>query len=365
MSRNWWNSSRDGEETPRPRAPAGALNSAVGPAAIALSTSVPRSLELADWIYAAGLAAKGWHDVTRVLAAATGAGRCWLVAEAAGASRIVAASDLAVTAGAEPAGAGSEWAGDPPGAAAVDLGGDEALRLIFDRAPFAAEERDFVRMVGRHIVRSRALARTLAHAEARGHLAAAALDRMAMGVVILDSEGRVAHLNPAARKIFEKDSAVELVSDRLFFNQPEIEQALRALRETVDEPGARRRLAAQLLRLSRGGSRPPIEMLAISLEGLDLAQGGAALALFLSDPERTGDTPATILSGLYGLTPAESRVAGELLRGKRIDEIADHLGLKRETIRTHLKRIFHKVGTTRQADLVRLLLTGAAGVRWE
>ncbi|MEO8198242.1 MAG: helix-turn-helix transcriptional regulator [Thermoanaerobaculia bacterium] len=364
MSKNWWNPRGNGEEA-RGRAVAGALDSVVDLAATALATSVPRSLELADWIYAAGLAAKGWHQVTRVLAAAMGSSRCWLVAEAAGCSRIVAASDLAVTASAEPSGAGSEWAGDPPGAAAVDLGGDEALRLIFDRAPFAAEERDFVRMVGRHIVRSRALARTLAHAEARGHLAAAALDRMAMGVVILDGEGRVAHLNPAARKVLEKESAVELVSDRLNFAQPALERALMALRQRSPETSERRRLAAELLRLPRSGQRAALEILAISLEGLDLAEGGAALALFLSDPERTGDTPAAILSGLYGLTPAEARVAGEVLRGNGIDESADNLGLKRETIRTHLKHIFAKVGTTRQADLVRLLLTGAAGVRWE
>ena len=60
------------------RGPASSLDTLEHSAATAIAASVPRSLELADWIYAAGLEGRGWHDVTRVLAAALGATRCWL-----------------------------------------------------------------------------------------------------------------------------------------------------------------------------------------------------------------------------------------------------------------------------------------------
>jgi DNA-binding CsgD family transcriptional regulator len=365
----------------------GALDAAEPSAATAIAASVPRSLELADWIYAAGLEARGWHDVTRVLASALGARRCWLIAADTGRARIVAASDLAVPGSGlgSPAGssvsgrsagaagamgsngaASTEWAGDPPGDSVVELGGDEALRLVFERPPFGPEERDFVRMLGRHIVRSRLLARALARAEARGRLASAALDRMAMGVVILDGEGRVAHLNPAARRQLGPGCGVRLVADQLEFVDPDLEKRLRALRDrhrdTATEP---RRLASDLLRAPRAGEGSPLEIFAVSLDGLDLAEGGAAIALFLSDADHAKETPASVLLRLYGLTASEARVAGEVLRGSSVDEAAKRLGLKRETVRTHLKHIFAKVGTTRQADLVRLLLTGAAGVRWD
>lgn len=352
------------EEKADGRGAASSLDTLEHSAATAIAASVPRSLELADWIYAAGLEGRGWHDVTRVLAAALGATRCWLIAAESGRARIVAASDLPVPSGA--LASGSEWAGDTPGDAAVEIGGDEALRLVFERAAFAPEERDFVRMIGRHVVRSRLLARALARAEARGHLASAALDRMAMGVVILDGEGRVAHLNPAARRRLGPGCGVRLAADRLEWSSPAIDRQLRGLRGrthvTAAEP---RRLASEMLRVPREDGLPPLEILAVSLEGLDLAEGGAAIALFLSDADHAAETPASVLMRLYGLTAAESRVAGEILRGSGIDEAATRLGLKRETVRTHLKHIFAKVGTTRQADLVRLLLTGAAGVRWE
>lgn len=355
---------RPEEKATSDRGAASPLDAMEHSAATAIAASVPRSLELADWIYAAGLEARGWHDVTRVLAAALGATRCWLIADEAGRARILAASDLPVGGGAMTS--FSEWAGGAPGEASVELGGDEALRLVFERPRFGPEERDFVRMIGRHVVRSRLLARALARAEARGHLASAALDRMAMGVVILDGEGRVAHLNPAARRRLGSGCGVTLSADMLEWSSPAIDQQLRALRGrahvTAGEP---RRLASEMLRVVREDGQPPLEILAVSLEGLDLAEGGAAIALFLSDADQAAETPAAVLRRLYGLTAAEARVAGEILRGNGIDEAASRLGLKRETVRTHLKHIFTKVGTTRQADLVRLLLTGAAGVRWE
>lgn len=360
---------RPEEEPADGRGAASPLDSLEHSAATAIAASVPRSLELADWIYAAGLEGRGWHDVTRILASALGAARCWLIATETGRARIVAASDLPVPAGASSSAmgsAGSEWAAEPPGDAAVEIGGDEALRLVFERKPFAPEERDFVRMIGRHVVRSRLLARALARAEARGHLASAALDRMAMGVVILDGEGRVAHLNPAARRRLGPGCGVALVADMLDWSSPAIDKQLRALRTRAHvTSGEPRRLASEMLRVPRADGQPPLEILAVSLEGLDLAEGGAAIALFLSDADQAAETPATVLRRLYGLTAAEARVAGEILRGNGIDEAAGRLGLKRETVRTHLKHIFTKVGTTRQADLVRLLLTGAAGVRWE
>jgi len=43
-----------------------------------------------------------------------------------------------------------------------------------------------------------------------------------------------------------------------------------------------------------------------------------------------------------------------------VEELAEELGITPLTARTHLKRVFAKTGTTRQADLVSLLLSGPA-----
>ena len=58
-----------------------------------------------------------------------------------------------------------------------------------------------------------------------------------------------------------------------------------------------------------------------------------------------------------GLTGMESRVAVRLAEGMNIREIAAATGRGESTIRTHVKHMFTKHGLSRQADLVRLVLS--------
>ena len=53
----------------------------------------------------------------------------------------------------------------------------------------------------------------------------------------------------------------------------------------------------------------------------------------------------------------ESRVAVLLAEGMSVREIAITTGREESTIRSHVKRIFAKHGLSRQADLVRLVLS--------
>ena len=68
-----------------------------------------------------------------------------------------------------------------------------------------------------------------------------------------------------------------------------------------------------------------------------------------------GPIDLRVLSGLFDMTPGESRVARELARGASYDDVATRLGLTLETVRGYAKRIMAKTGTSRQAELVALL----------
>lgn len=58
---------------------------------------------------------------------------------------------------------------------------------------------------------------------------------------------------------------------------------------------------------------------------------------------------------LYGLTAAEARLACALSQGHDLSKLSAQWRVSRETLRTHLKRVLSKTGTSRQTDLVRLL----------
>jgi DNA-binding CsgD family transcriptional regulator len=73
------------------------------------------------------------------------------------------------------------------------------------------------------------------------------------------------------------------------------------------------------------------------------------------DPESSTAPPIKALKALHGMTEAEARLTCGLLNGTRVEDYAEHAGISMNTARTHLKAIFAKTETTRQAELVRLL----------
>lgn len=81
-----------------------------------------------------------------------------------------------------------------------------------------------------------------------------------------------------------------------------------------------------------------------------------SLAVLIATPVGAAGPPdMRVLSGLFDLTPGEARVARELATGASLEAVAIKLGLRLETVRTYLKRIFLKTGTRRQAELTRML----------
>jgi DNA-binding CsgD family transcriptional regulator len=57
----------------------------------------------------------------------------------------------------------------------------------------------------------------------------------------------------------------------------------------------------------------------------------------------------------YGLTRAEAKVTLAASSGLGVPETANRLGVSPNTVKTHLRRVFAKTGTSRQTELVRLM----------
>ena len=66
-------------------------------------------------------------------------------------------------------------------------------------------------------------------------------------------------------------------------------------------------------------------------------------------------TPPEVILREFGLTPAELRVLFAIVEIGGVPEAAAVLGISEPTVKTHLKHLFEKTGTHRQADLVKLV----------
>jgi DNA-binding CsgD family transcriptional regulator len=80
------------------------------------------------------------------------------------------------------------------------------------------------------------------------------------------------------------------------------------------------------------------------------------VVLLFYHPGSAPSIDSDLLHAVFGLTPAECRVATLLADGLSVKEIADRQRTRHDTVRKQLRSIYRKTATNRQAELVRLLL---------
>lgn len=82
--------------------------------------------------------------------------------------------------------------------------------------------------------------------------------------------------------------------------------------------------------------------------------------LVMRDPDDVATNITHALRELFGLTNAEANLAAELAKGVSLDDISTLFQVSRNTVKSQLKSIFQKLGVSRQADLVRIVLNSGA-----
>jgi DNA-binding CsgD family transcriptional regulator len=85
------------------------------------------------------------------------------------------------------------------------------------------------------------------------------------------------------------------------------------------------------------------------------ASYAAAAAVFVRKAELDAPPAPEVIAKLYGLTPSELRVLLSVFDSGGVTNVAEALGISEATAKTHLRRLFEKTGTRRQADLVKLV----------
>jgi DNA-binding CsgD family transcriptional regulator len=192
--------------------------------------------------------------------------------------------------------------------------------------------------------------------------ALAALDRVPVGVIVVDASGLMIAANHMARQILEAADPLSLRENRLVCEGPDklaLDAAIaRALANHCGpgEPGE------EVVALGRPHRRPvPVLVFPLDVRERFDEKAKRTAVLFVRDPERYPiRTESRWLETLFAVTPTEARLAACLSDGLSLEAAAEALGMSTATARVHLKRVFSKTGTSRQAELVRLVLSGPA-----
>ena len=168
------------------------------------------------------------------------------------------------------------------------------------------------------------------------------------GVIILDRELRMVSINPAAERwIAEITDADWPTSAELPLA---VYAAARRVERTEDED-AGAGLAPELRVRTRTGQW--ILLHASRLQGSE----GPTVAVVLESASAAQLT--SVLLAAHGLTPAQERVAAQVIQGRSTREIVDTLHISANTVQEHLKFVFDKFGVRCRRELVAAVLTQA------
>lgn len=218
---------------------------------------------------------------------------------------------------------------------------------------FGDEEGNAVQPLVPHLCRAAQLHYRFLATEMERAAAASALDRLTYGVVVCDGASRVLFANAPAKKLLDAKRGLRLVGDRLAGSTAShsnaLVEAIRAIANCERDTGSViiesgdetfrvliSRTAAEL----RLGVRPQADLVLVSF----------------SDPAADQAASAEILEEMLKLTGTEARVALALAHGRTMDAIAKDFGISLNTVRSHVAAAFAKTETSRQADLVRVVL---------
>jgi DNA-binding CsgD family transcriptional regulator len=229
-----------------------------------------------------------------------------------------------------------------------------------EQAPhYQQRELSLFKLLSPHVCRVLAISDALDIRAVRSEMLERTLDGLVAGVFLTARDGRVVYMNAAAERQIKTGNAIRIVNNRLLPADPATRAALAkaidgAARDDLDKEMSEYSLAipdadggpgyvATLFPVERGRRRATI------------APFAASVAVFTKDPVQAPLMPGEAFARLYGLTGGELRVVLALAQGLGGKEAAEMLGISEPTVRTHLKRIFSKTDTARQADVLRLL----------
>jgi DNA-binding CsgD family transcriptional regulator len=215
-----------------------------------------------------------------------------------------------------------------------------------------------------HLQRAIAMQERLQRLQCEGEAAIASLDHLPSGVILLDEHARPLLVNRCARTLIDAGDGLFLERDGLgAIDAGTTERLQRMIGAAIDTTLGRGVDGGDAIALPRSDGQAPLHATIAPVGRYHYRVGArfAAAVVFVADPSRVVE-PADVLRRLYGLTAAEAALATLLVNGRSADEAAAELGVSIHTVRTQLKHVLGKTGARRQAELIRLVLLGPAGL---
>ena len=170
---------------------------------------------------------------------------------------------------------------------------------------------------------------------------------MSCGAVVLDASRNALQINPTALRLLQQETG----SGHRSAN--DLEWVRGAIKRLLNRAETRLRMSEEAWIMIPREDRRDLVLHAVPLSSG--AEAGLHTVLILVDLDSTPLPRASVLQRMFGLTPAEAKLAIEIASGQTPAEIAAENLVSMATVRSQLASVLAKTQTRRQAELVALL----------
>ncbi|MEQ8480287.1 MAG: alpha/beta hydrolase [Hoeflea sp.] len=239
------------------------------------------------------------------------------------------------------------------------------FRMIYDaeRSGDLAEEEltDRISRLMPHWERAFQLNRQVMMNATLGVLLQSVVDRLQIGVAILDKDGDLLHANGTYEDAIAALCSSSMNEDRQ--NDIRVAAVTRRLLATNAKSAPTQRNTDEQVLLFE--ERPVgFQFFPQALKQTSLQRQGPASIVILRAGDagaEAGETRRVLSELAYGLTGKEAEIALAVASGKSLDEIAGDMEILVSTVRGHLKKAFHKMDVHSQAELAARIMSGPLG----
>lgn len=206
-----------------------------------------------------------------------------------------------------------------------------------------------------HFARAIKITKRLVDIDDQHNVVLSLLDRMPIALVLVDPKARVLETNTLANELLSSEEGLTVKSNILDAGSSNNERLLNAIKMMSKKDSSV--IRGQSLSLTNEQTQNNIMLFIAPLKEYNSEQQ-ASVAIFISQRNSLPLSLPAYFSEQYALTNKEVKVTEQLVRGLSIKNISEEASISQHTVRSHVKSIFKKTNTSRQAELVSLVYNG-------
>lgn len=214
----------------------------------------------------------------------------------------------------------------------------------------------FIKALVPHLKRALSLHEKITGLKQAATAAAEIVDKMDVALIGLSGEGKVCFTTSRAESILHSGTILALHDERIVTRNPVSTADWNRAWKSASSPALDTKSSPRSISLHDGERSLYVTMFPFRQSRL-LFGDRMKVMVVITDPAAQPKSREDLLMSLFGLTPAEARVAMLLVSGLEPKEISQKTETTQNTVRFQLKVIYRKTGVNRQSQLVRLLST--------